>query len=60
MEKAGPRIVLFKTGGTITLEEAIEITNPFVSVYGQTAPGSSGVLQTLILKSLTILNLAIM
>ena len=38
-ERAEPRIVVFKTGGTIEVDSTIEIKNPFISIYGQTAPG---------------------
>lgn len=38
-ESSGPRIVIFKTGGTIEVSSSIKITNPFISIYGQTAPG---------------------
>jgi len=36
----GPRYVIFRVGGTITLQSDISITSPFVTVAGQTAPGS--------------------
>jgi pectate lyase len=36
---AGPRIVVFRTGGTITVQKPITITNPYVTIAGQTAPG---------------------
>ncbi len=39
LEATGPRIVVFRTGGTITLLERIKITSPYVTVAGQTAPG---------------------
>ena len=35
----GPRIIVFKVGGIIKLSKAVEITEPFVTVAGQTAPG---------------------
>jgi pectate lyase len=40
LETMGPRIIVFRTGGTINLEEPVSITNPFVTLAGQTAPGS--------------------
>jgi len=36
---AGPRIVVFALGGLITLQSGVEITEPFLTVAGQTAPG---------------------
>jgi hypothetical protein len=41
IEASGPRIVIFRTGGTIDLTSsgAIEIKNPYITIAGQTAPG---------------------
>jgi pectate lyase len=35
----GPRIVIFKVSGLITLASPITIRNPFLTIAGQTAPG---------------------
>jgi len=38
-EASGARTVLFKVGGLITLNSTINITNPNISILGQSAPG---------------------
>lgn len=39
MEASGPRIVVFRVSGTITLHSAIRVSTPFLTVAGQTSPG---------------------
>ena len=41
-EAAGARIVVFEIGGTIQLTSNININDPYISIYGQTAPSDSG------------------
>lgn len=36
---SGPRLVVFRTGGTIQLDSPLVIANPDITVAGQTAPG---------------------
>ncbi len=38
-EASGPRIIVFRTGGTIRLSSNINIRQPYVTIAGQTAPG---------------------
>jgi len=36
---SGPRIVIFRVGGTINLSSPIWVGNPYLTIAGQTAPG---------------------
>lgn len=38
-ESEGPRIVIFRVSGLITLTRKLIISNPFITIAGQTAPG---------------------
>jgi hypothetical protein len=38
-EETGPRVIVFDTGGIITLNSRLTLSSPYVTVAGQTAPG---------------------
>lgn len=39
LDEPNPRIIVFRTGGTIELESELHLDHPFVTIAGQTAPG---------------------
>jgi hypothetical protein len=39
IDMAGPRYVVFRTGGTIVLQSRLNVVQPFITIAGQTAPG---------------------
>lgn len=39
VERTGPRYVVFRTGGTISLKSRITAEDPYLTIAGQTAPG---------------------
>ncbi|PDT46704.1 pectate lyase [Sinorhizobium fredii] len=60
IEASGPRVCIFRTGGTITLrEEPLVVRNPFLTIAGETAPGGGIAIrnsETQILPSIEILT----
>lgn len=39
VEAEGPRTIVFRVGGTISLESKLVVRHPYVTIAGQTAPG---------------------
>lgn len=39
VEAAGPRIVVFRVSGTISLKQGLVVRNPHITIAGQSAPG---------------------
>jgi pectate lyase len=46
LEASGPRNVLFKVSGTITLKSPIIVDSPYLTIAGQTAPGDGIAVRT--------------
>ena len=58
VEMSGPRMVIFEVGGTITLTQELRITEPFISIYGQTAPGDGIMVRATVDSTITPLRVS--
>src|SRR6188474_2934791 len=53
LNTAGARTIVFRTGGIIELQSDLQLTEPFVTIAGQTAPGDGIVLKNFALSIFT-------
>jgi hypothetical protein len=53
LEAKGPRTVLFRVSGTIDIRNNIDITEPFVTIAGQSAPGDGVQLRGAMIRVMT-------
>lgn len=52
LEASGPRTIVFRVSGNIVWNETVSVSNPFLTVAGQTAPGEGITLKgTIMLKT---------
>lgn len=58
IEAEGPRIVVFRIGGTIELMTEVVLQHPFITIAGQTAPGGGITLKTHLSNTRSALTVA--
>lgn len=45
VEASGPRIVVFRVGGVVALKSRVDVSDPYLTIAGQSAPGDGIVLR---------------
>src|SRR5689334_8809347 len=56
IDASGPRTVVFRVAGNITLSSTLKIINPYITIAGQTAPGGGITLKGPVLNDILVIR----